>query len=106
MNLGGETGNYCRVLRVRVKIARFEWILIQVLQFVQIFIAQTKFPAVGRNQRPGGFSTARLIMRRRASLLPFFTFVRFGAHSRKTLFGEAVALLINGKDFCRRMGII
>ena len=41
-------------------------------------------------------STARLIMRRRASLLPFFTFVRFGAHSRKTLFGKAVASLING----------
>src|SRR6266550_5094575 len=36
-------------------------------------------------------STARLIMRRRASLLPFFTFVRFGAHSRNTLGGGAAS---------------
>src|SRR5438034_10717061 len=32
-------------------------------------------------------STARLIMRRRASLVPFLIFVRFGAHSIKTFPG-------------------
>src|SRR3954465_6565776 len=41
-------------------------------------------------------STARLIMRRRASLLPFFTLVRFGAHSRKTFFCKELASSING----------
>src|SRR5262249_44512521 len=40
-------------------------------------------------------STARLIIRRRASPLPFFTFVRFGAHSRKTFCGAVISSLID-----------
>src|SRR5437763_6304813 len=41
-------------------------------------------------------STARLTIRRRASLVPFLIFVRFGAHSMNTFSGVAVSLRITG----------
>src|SRR5262245_25658378 len=41
-------------------------------------------------------STARLILRRRANLVPFLIFVRFGDHSRNTFRGSAASSAING----------
>ena len=41
-------------------------------------------------------STARFTLRRRASLVPFFIFVRFGAHSMKTFSEAVVSSRING----------
>src|SRR5207244_9608141 len=41
-------------------------------------------------------STARLTRRRRANLVPFFIFVRFGAHSRNTFRDVTASSLING----------
>src|SRR5437764_14890774 len=42
-------------------------------------------------------STARLTIRRRANRVPFFIFVRFGAHSRNTLPAAASSLITGSK---------